>query len=223
MKTYASLAAFVLALVIGTPVAHAQLANTQVLVTQPYEAFIVQPSGTLASNARLFAVAPGQPLQIVTITETVRTVRAATRTIPRHHVVANRKIQDRLAALDDRPLYNTVAAPMTQTAINAPLVQVQAAAVPVVAVGQGLSGQFQCVQGCAGGVAGTAFVTQNGWELNLVNEIGQPSRAWVDYPGHIWVQNWNEGAVYSPDQMTIQFDNGTVWSKNVILVVPPRR
>jgi len=79
-----------------------------------------------------------------------------------------------------------------------------------------LSGTFQCVQGCRG--TGPAYVTQNGWELNLVNEVGQPSRAWIDYPGHIWAQYWNEGAVYSPDGMTIQFDNGTVWQR---LVPPP--
>ena len=78
-----------------------------------------------------------------------------------------------------------------------------------------LSGQFQCVRGCLG--PGPAFVTQNGWELNLVNEAGQPSRAWIDYPGHIWAQYWNEGAVYSPDGMTIQFDNGSVWQR----FVPP--
>jgi len=74
-----------------------------------------------------------------------------------------------------------------------------------------LSGEFQCVQGCRG--PGLAYVTQNGWELNLVNEVGQPSRAWVDYPGHIWAQYWDEGAVYSPDGMTIQFDNGSVWRR----------
>ena len=64
---------------------------------------------------------------------------------------------------------------------------------------------------------GQAYVTQNGWDLNLVNEIGQPSRAWIDYPGHIWAQYWNEGAIYSPDGFTIQFDNGTVWQR----FVPP--
>lgn len=76
-----------------------------------------------------------------------------------------------------------------------------------------LSGQFECVQGCRG--PGPAYITQNGWELNLVNEIGQPSRAWVDYPGHIWSQYWNVGAVYSPDGMTVQFDNGSVWRRYV--------
>ena len=93
-----------------------------------------------------------------------------------------------------------------------------------VASAQDLSGRYRCVTLCEGGLQGQpAFVTQNGWDLNLVNEIGQPSRAWIDWPGHIWVQNWNEGAVYSADGMTIQFDNGTVWAKNVILVVPPVR
>ena len=62
--------------------------------------------------------------------------------------------------------------------------------------------QYQCIQGCRGG--GLAYVTQNGWYLNLVNEIGQPSRAWIDWPGHIWAQYWNEGAVYSPDGMTVR-------------------
>ncbi len=50
-----------------------------------------------------------------------------------------------------------------------------------------LSGRFRCVQGCVG--TGPAYVTQNGWDLNLVNEAGQPSRAWVDWPGHIWAQS----------------------------------
>jgi hypothetical protein len=74
-----------------------------------------------------------------------------------------------------------------------------------------LSGPYQCVVNRAG--AGPATVTQNGWDLNLVNEIGVPSRAWVDWPGHIWAQSSNEGAIYSPDGMTIQFDRGTVWHR----------
>jgi hypothetical protein len=50
--------------------------------------------------------------------------------------------------------------------------------------------------------------------------LSNPSQTIVE---RIWVQSWNEGAVYSADGMTIQFDNGTVWAKNVILVVPPAR
>jgi len=79
-----------------------------------------------------------------------------------------------------------------------------------------LSGQFRCVQGCEFGLVGqTAYVTQNGWNMRLVNEAGAPSRAWIDHPGHIWVEAWDEGAVYSPDGMTIQFDRGTVWQRDI--------
>jgi hypothetical protein len=78
-----------------------------------------------------------------------------------------------------------------------------------------LTGQYQCVQNCQG--PSLAFVTQNGWDLNLVNEAGVPSRAWIDWRGHLWAQYWDMGAVYSPDGLTIQFDNGTVWQR----FVPP--
>jgi hypothetical protein len=199
MKTFAPLAAAAFAVVAAAPAAHAQA-----LVTQPYQTLIVQPGTTV-------------------IVETVRTVRPAAPAHVRHHVVTSRKIQDRLALNDGRPLYNMATEPVVQTAVATPAVQTIAAPVVAPGVGLGLSGQFQCIAGCAGGSAGPAFVTQNGWDLNLVNEIGQPSRAWIDWPGHIWVQGWNEGAIYSTDGMTIQFDNGTVWAKSVIVVVPPVR
>lgn len=87
-----------------------------------------------------------------------------------------------------------------------------------------LSGQYQCVQGCAAGPgAPPAYVTQNGWDLNLVNEAGAASRAWIDWPGHIWAQAWQEGAIFSPDGSTIQFDRGSVWQRLVELPVPPPR
>ena len=84
------------------------------------------------------------------------------------------------------------------------------AAAPATAVSAqvlNLSGQFQCVKMCAAGPPALAYITQTEWQMNLVNEAGIPSRAWIDYPGHIWVQNWNEGAIYSPDGMIIQFDH----------------
>jgi hypothetical protein len=218
MKAYTSLAALAFGLVAGVPAA-----NAQALVAQPYQTLIVQPGTTVVRQTPLFAVRAGQPVEIITTVETVRTIRPAARPLVRHHIVASHKFQDRIAATDGHPLYNTVAAPVVQTAVAAPAVQTIAAPVVAPGVGQGLSGQFRCIQGCAGGLAGLAFVTQNGWDLNLVNEIGQPSRAWIDWPGHIWVQSWNEGAVYSPDGMTIQFDNGTVWTKNIVLLVPPVR
>jgi hypothetical protein len=86
-----------------------------------------------------------------------------------------------------------------------------------------LSGRFICVKDCRGGVTAPAFVTQNGWDLNLVNEVGEPSRAWIDWPGHVWAQYWNEGAIYSPDGMTIQFDNGAVWQRDLGPFAPPIR
>lgn len=72
-----------------------------------------------------------------------------------------------------------------------------------------LSGQFRCVQNCLG--PGPTYVTQNGW-----------ARAWIDWPGHIWSQSWNEGAVYSPDGMVIQFDRGSVWVRNLEPPPPAR-
>jgi hypothetical protein len=218
MKTFASLAAAAFALVAGAPVA-----NAQALVAQPYQTLVVQPGATVIRQTPLFAVPAGQPVEIISTVETVHTIRHAARPFVRHHVVASRKIQDRVALNGDRPLYNMTAEPVVQTAVATPAVETLAAPVVAPGVGPGLSGQFRCIAGCAGGLAGPAFVTQNGWDLNIVNEIGQPSRAWVDYPGHIWVRSWNEGAVYSADGMTIQFDNGTVWARDVILVVPPVR
>lgn len=209
MRTYISYAALGCALVVGAPIANAQSLVTQ----QPYAAFIVQPNGTLVGPMPLVAVSAGivQPMQTVQTMETVRVARPAVR----RQIVASQTIAHRVAAATySRPVYDTVVAPAVQTVVAPPVVIAPAS-------GQVLnvSGQFQCVEGCAGGLAGPAFVTQNGWDLNLVNEVGQPTRAWIDWPGHIWAQSWNEGAVYSPDGMTIQFDNGTVWRRNIELIV----
>ena len=82
-----------------------------------------------------------------------------------------------------------------------------------------LTGMYRCIEGCrAAPVGSPAFVTQNGWNLNLVNEAGQPSRAWPDATApmtKIWADDWNVAAVYSPDGMTIQFDNGTIWQRDI--------
>ena len=79
-----------------------------------------------------------------------------------------------------------------------------------------LSGPYRCVQGCVDGLIGQpAFITQHGWDMKLVNEAGMESRAWIDRPGHIWVDFWHEGAVYSVDGLTIQFAHGTVWQRDL--------
>jgi hypothetical protein len=88
-----------------------------------------------------------------------------------------------------------------------------------------LSGTYRCVEACRGSYP--AFITQNGPDLNLLNEAGEPSRAWPDWfapATRIWVDALNQGAVYSPDGMTIQFDNGTIWQRDLGLPpAPPRR
>ena len=82
-----------------------------------------------------------------------------------------------------------------------------------------LTGAYRCIEGCrTAPVGSSAFVTQNGPDLNLVSEAGQPSRAWPDVLApttRIWADSWNVGAVYSPDGMTIQFDNGTIWQRDM--------
>ena len=77
-----------------------------------------------------------------------------------------------------------------------------------------LSGVYRCVQRCEGGRTGR--IQTRGWDLTLINEAGRVAKAWIDWPGHIWVPALNEGAVYSPDGLTIQFASGSVW----VLVYP---
>jgi hypothetical protein len=243
MKTYFTCAALGFSLVTGAPVA-----NAQSLVTSPYENFDIPPSGALLGPMPM--VEPSGVLQPTQAVKTIQTV-AAGRPAVRHQVVASHHttvhrvaastssrslynpavrhqvlvthyttVKRVAASASSRPLYNYVGRAPTVRSVVAPVVIMQ---VPIAAPGQvlNLSGQFLCVEGCAGGQPGLAFVTQNGWDINLVNELGQPTRAWVDWPGHIWALSWNEGAVYSPDGMTIQFDNGTVWRRNIELLVLP--
>jgi hypothetical protein len=91
------------------------------------------------------------------------------------------------------------------------------------AQGVNLSGPWQCVAQCLGPPGSLGYITQNGWELNIVNDAGQASRAWVDYPGRIWIRQANMGAIYSPDGLRIQFDGGTIWQRAPLLPPPPAR
>ena len=99
---------------------------------------------------------------------------------------------------------------------------IAAAASPALAQDVNLTGRYQCIQNCVAVEPGRfAFVTQYGRDMNIVNEAGMASRAWLDYPGRIWVDRAQVGAVYSPDGMMIQFDNGTIWQRAVELLPPP--
>ena len=91
-----------------------------------------------------------------------------------------------------------------------------------------LTGRYRCVHLCRDGALGAVtFVTQNGREMNLLNEVGEPSRGWIEANGRIWAQSWNEGAVFSPDGVVIQFDRGTIWQRDLgetePMVAPPSR
>ena len=109
-----------------------------------------------------------------------------------------------------------------KAALSAFVVLAGLAATDASAQGVNLTGQYRCVAGCRAGTGGTpAFITQNGWDLNLLNDAGEPSRAWIDWAGHFWAQSYNEGAVFSPDGMIIQFDRGTIWQRD--FGQPPQR
>jgi hypothetical protein len=88
-----------------------------------------------------------------------------------------------------------------------------------------LTGTYRCIQDCRDGNLGApAFVTQNGDQLNLVTETGDPYRAWPDVTApnsRIWIEARNEGAVYSPDGLRIQFDDGRVWQRDFGPPPPP--
>jgi len=80
-----------------------------------------------------------------------------------------------------------------------------------------LSGRYFCVN-CSPAQPAVGYITQNGRDLNIVNEAGQSSRGYEDDSGRIWTFDWNEGAMVSPDGMTIQFDKGPVWRRDVGVV-----
>jgi len=82
-----------------------------------------------------------------------------------------------------------------------------------------LTGRYRCVQACSPGYENNfAYVTQNGYDLNLLTESGRALRAWNDWftpATRIWIDTLQEGAVFSPDGMTIQFDHGAIWQRDI--------
>src|ERR1700756_4728957 len=69
-------------------------------------------------------------------------------------------------------------------------------------LGVNLNGRYRCVANCLAPLGSLVFVTQNGWELNVINEAGQATRAWVNYPGRLWFDRPQQAAIYSPDGFT---------------------
>jgi hypothetical protein len=110
-----------------------------------------------------------------------------------------------------------------KTTLTAMALLISVVASPASAQGVNLNGRWQCVALCVGPPGSLAIITQYGWEMNVVSESGVPSRAWIDRPGHIWVERAGVGAIYSPDGLTLQFENGTVWQRAPELPPPPLR
>jgi hypothetical protein len=77
--------------------------------------------------------------------------------------------------------------------------------------GVDLNGRYQCVEVCLGPLGDFAVITQNGWEFSIVTDAGVAFKGWVDYPRRIWIDRANQGAMYAPDGLQIQFDSGTIW------------
>jgi hypothetical protein len=80
-----------------------------------------------------------------------------------------------------------------------------------------LTGTYRCIEMCRDGMIGApTFVTQNGNSVNLTTETGATYRAWPDWnapASRLWIDAKDESAVYSPDGMRIQFDDGRVWQR----------
>jgi hypothetical protein len=90
-----------------------------------------------------------------------------------------------------------------------------------------LTGTYRCIENCRDGFLGApAFVTQNGDTVNLVTENGVSLKAWPDWnapASRLWIDARDESAVYSPDGMRIQFDDGRVWQRDLGPPPPPVR
>lgn len=82
-----------------------------------------------------------------------------------------------------------------------------------------LTGTYRCIQMCRDGMIGApTFVTQNGDSVSLTTETGQSFHAWPDWnapASRLWIDAKDESAVYSPDGMRIQFDDGRVWQRDI--------
>jgi hypothetical protein len=82
-----------------------------------------------------------------------------------------------------------------------------------------IDGVYRCVQRCRPGYEGLrTYVGQSGSQINLVNEYGDSSTGYIDWPRRIWTFKWNEGAMVSPDGMKIQFDSGKVWVRELPII-----
>lgn len=77
-----------------------------------------------------------------------------------------------------------------------------------------LTGRYRCAVACPAGYTGApAFITQNGWAVNVLTETGVAGRGGME-GGRFWVPAFNQGAVFSPNGRTIQWDSGKIWRRD---------
>jgi hypothetical protein len=80
-----------------------------------------------------------------------------------------------------------------------------------------LTGRYRCIQVCSvGSIGKSGYVTQSEGSLNVRSQTGASSWASIDwFSSHrMWLEDWNEGAVFSADGMIIRFDRGTIWQRD---------
>jgi hypothetical protein len=82
-----------------------------------------------------------------------------------------------------------------------------------------LTGTYKCVEACRAGLVGSpAFITKNGPDLNLLNEAGQPARAWPDWfaPATRWSTPGTRAPsirlMVSPSSSTTERSGCAIWA-----------
>ena len=119
MRTLIRRATLAFALVAGVPVTNAQSPVTQ----QPYEAFIVQPSGTLVEHMPFVTIPEGviQPVQVVQSIQPEHVAQpiARRRIVASHHLIVHHEATARSL----RPLYDyVVLAPVVRRIVTPVLI-----------------------------------------------------------------------------------------------------
>jgi hypothetical protein len=88
---------------------------------------------------------------------------------------------------------------------------------PIAALADDIAFTCTSVCGCGDhpGPGGTTYFNQSSpTDFNFRNECGSGAQGNLDSAtGRINIPQWNTYATISPDKRTIQFGNGTIWSK----------
>jgi len=82
-----------------------------------------------------------------------------------------------------------------------------------------VDGVDRCMHLCVPGYEGArAYVGQSGSQVNLVSESGDAAIGHIEWPRRIWSDQWDKGAMVSPEGIKIQFDHGEVWIREMPVI-----